>query len=534
MAMGVDVDRVEHALRGPGWRSWTGSPSPRRASPRLGWGWALPATRNDSRLAVNRLLAEGAAVHRNHAGTPELGELGVPGAFLVERGGAATPSSDAGAVPRSWGWHPAPLAAAPSGLAAARGASPGSPGWGSTCPGRRTWTRGGPATSSGSSSSRGHPPERRHPGDLSGYDVILFADQGAGSIVNGHSEGSRPPEFTGGVGTGGDGEPEALGRGRGDPGRLRRGLGLRDPSAGSPGPERHRRGSRTSEFFIPGSLLRTGSTGAPGGLRDAGGGRLLLPGFPGLRGHRGPGPGDVVALRRGGPPDERVGAGGDRHLAGRAAVVHARVGPDRRSSSASARSSGPSPPARTSSSSTRSTGRPPGGDPRAPHPRDDTRGRGPFDRAFTVEEANALVPELEVGLSGSWTAPGGTRVPHGWTGSRSWTSSGGGKLSEPGNPDRGEFLSERAAVRRPIHRIDALVSDPPRAPGGPVSPRGAGAGARGLPHDPRRALGLPLLEARGGRCGAGTSWGGGYAGRRPLTPREARMGVPGPAGWDEA
>jgi hypothetical protein len=37
-------------------------------------------------------------------------------------------------------------------------------------------------------------------GDLSAFDIILFADEGEDQILNGHRAGTMPPEFVGGIG----------------------------------------------------------------------------------------------------------------------------------------------------------------------------------------------------------------------------------------------------------------------------------------------------------------------------------------------
>jgi hypothetical protein len=93
-------------------------------------------------------------------------------------------------------------------------------------------------------------------GDLSAYDVILFADQGAASILNGHAPGSRPPEFTGGVGAEGVANLRTWVAGGGtlvafdgasDFAIEALDLPVRNVTAGL----------SSSEFFIPGSLLRT-------------------------------------------------------------------------------------------------------------------------------------------------------------------------------------------------------------------------------------------------------------------------------------
>jgi hypothetical protein len=163
----------------------------------------------------------------------------------------------------------------------------------------------------------------------------------------------------------------------------------------------------------------------------------------------------------------------------------------------------------------------------------DVNEAAPFPRAFTVEEANALVPELESVFAAldEHQATLKERLDRIQILDVLW----GRGLADPANPDRAEFLSERAAVREALHRIDALVSTR-------LSPLGvrvpSGGLEQGLVDFPTTLEGrwVLLCWRRGEReVGAWHELGGGYAGRRPLTRyEEARMGVPGPAGWDEA
>jgi hypothetical protein len=93
-------------------------------------------------------------------------------------------------------------------------------------------------------------------GDLSGYDVILFADQNAASILNGHAEGARPPEYVGGVGAEGS---ENLKRWVEAGGTLITFDGASDFAIEALDlPVRNAvAGVGSEEFFIPGSLIRT-------------------------------------------------------------------------------------------------------------------------------------------------------------------------------------------------------------------------------------------------------------------------------------
>ena len=326
MAMGVDVHRVEAPFEARV-EAVDVVPVPPARFADAGWGWALPATRNDSRLAVNRLLAAGATVHRNHAGTPELGDLGVPGAFLVERGGAATPARME-ALTRELGLAPAPLASAPTAaLQAGHVERLREPRVGLYMPWTANmdegWTRYVLREFEFAVDTLRNADLQ---GDLSGYDVILFADQGASSILTGHSAGSRPPEFTGGVGAQGVANLRAWVDGGGtvvafdgasDFAIEALDLPVRNVTAGL----------SSSEFFIPGSLLRTDFHSAHPvafGMPDQGAAF-----FQSSRGFEITDPARARVVGRYATGDLLMSGwelGGTAHLAGRAAVVHAASG----------------------------------------------------------------------------------------------------------------------------------------------------------------------------------------------------------------
>jgi hypothetical protein len=327
MAMGVHVDRIERAFEAPGVEIEDRVPVPPARFAEAPWGWGLPATRNDARLAVNRLLAEGAAVHRYHGTSAPMGELGVPGAFLVERGGAASPERMR-ALAEELGLTLFPLAAAPpSGSAALERLRAPRVGlympW--TANMDEGWTRyvlrefEFPVDTLRNDRLRG---------DLSGYDVILFADQGAGSIVNGSSEGSRPPGFTGGVGTDG---MENLRRWVEAGGTLVAFDGASDFAIRALDlPVRNAtQGLSNAEFFVPGSLLRTRFDPAHPvafGMPEEGASF-----FQSSRAFEvEPEAGDRVDVVAHYAAEDLLMSGwelgGDRHLAGRPAVVHVRVG----------------------------------------------------------------------------------------------------------------------------------------------------------------------------------------------------------------
>jgi len=152
----------------------------------------------------------------------------------------------------------------------------------------------------------------------------------------------------------------------------------------------------------------------------------------------------------------------------------------------------------------------------------------PFQRAFTVGEANALVPDLE-GVFDDLDEHQRSLAAH-LDRIQILDVLWGRDLSKPGNPDRQEFLDERAAVRDTLHRIDALVSARLTPLGVRVPPGGL---EHGLVDFPSTLDGrwIFLCWRRGEvRVRSWHELDGGFAGRHPLTPRDSvRMGAPLPA-----
>jgi len=152
----------------------------------------------------------------------------------------------------------------------------------------------------------------------------------------------------------------------------------------------------------------------------------------------------------------------------------------------------------------------------------------PFKRAFTVGEANALVPDLE-GVLDDLDEHQRALAAH-LDRIQILDVLWGRGLSKPGNPDRQEFLAERAAVRETLHRIDALVSARLTPLGVRVPPGGL---EHGLVDFPSTLDGrwIFLCWKRGEvRVRSWHELDGGFAGRHPLTPMDSvRMGAPLPA-----
>jgi hypothetical protein len=149
----------------------------------------------------------------------------------------------------------------------------------------------------------------------------------------------------------------------------------------------------------------------------------------------------------------------------------------------------------------------------------------PFPHAFTVEEANGLLPELEEVFSelDRHREELETHMARIQVLDVIW----GGGLADPGNPDRKEFLSERAAVRQAIGRIERVVEERLH----PLKVRFPPGGLeQGLVDFPTTLDGrwIFLCWKRGEP--EIRSWhelDGGFQGRRPLSPGEAgRMGEP--------
>jgi hypothetical protein len=146
-------------------------------------------------------------------------------------------------------------------------------------------------------------------------------------------------------------------------------------------------------------------------------------------------------------------------------------------------------------------------------------------KAFTVEEANALIPALESVLAGIRARADELRRRYDQV--QILEALWGEKLSESSNPDHDEFVRHGQAIRRLAGEIEALIDAEIRS-------RGIRFPQGGLEHG---LLDFPtLLDGRWvylcwqsgePEVGAWHEVDGGYAGRRPITVEEARrMGRP--------
>jgi len=323
MAMGVMVDRIEAPFEVRLEPLVDRVPVPEASVTTGVWGWALPSTRNDSRIAVNRLLAAGATVHQWQTPLPVLSERGAPGAFVVEAGAGADAAS-VRAIADELGLAFHGLDAVPEG----EGVRLRLPRVGLYMPWTANmdegWTRYILREFEFQVDTLRNADIQQ--GNLSAYDAILFADQSAASILTGHREGTRPPAYTGGIGAEGadalrgwvaaGGTLIAL-DGAADFAIDLLDLPVRNATAGL----------SSADFFIPGSLLRTEvDTRHPIAFGMA---EEVAAFFQSSRGFEVLDPDAVSVVARYASENILMSGwelGADAYLAGRAAVLHAPVG----------------------------------------------------------------------------------------------------------------------------------------------------------------------------------------------------------------
>lgn len=251
MQMGADVVRIDDrftATAEPVRDTLAPSGEVRGA---VGFGWALSPKVNASAKAANLLLARGERVLRATQEFTDGANRYDAGAFVVERRG--TTEQRVRAAAQEAGVDVAALAARPAGtLTPLRRPRVGlyqswvaqdDQGW-------TLWLL----------EQYGFAVDTLHngdiqTGDLSRYDVILFPDQPADGILNGHAPGTMPEPYVGGVGAAG---VAALDRYVSNGGTVvafddasdfvadQLGLPVRNAVAGVP----------DDQFFVPGSLVR--------------------------------------------------------------------------------------------------------------------------------------------------------------------------------------------------------------------------------------------------------------------------------------
>jgi hypothetical protein len=216
------------------------------------FGFAISGQRNAARIAVNRLQAAGETVHLAQESFEAGGHGFVPGAFIVEASDGTRARVEETA--RELGLNVVALDEPPAtALNELRPVRLGMymPWTGNMDEG---WTRY-------IFHEFGFQPDtirnaHLQAGEISDYDVIVFADQGAGSILNGHESGRMPEAYVGGVGEDGS---EHLRRWVESGGTLVAFDGAGDFAVqaldlpvGNPVSDLSR-----EDFFVPGSLLWT-------------------------------------------------------------------------------------------------------------------------------------------------------------------------------------------------------------------------------------------------------------------------------------
>ncbi len=144
-----------------------------------------------------------------------------------------------------------------------------------------------------------------------------------------------------------------------------------------------------------------------------------------------------------------------------------------------------------------------------------------IERHFTVAEAQAMLPELGQVFDELAALRGALqrRVDRVKIFDALW----GPAVREPGNPDREEFLKERAAVRRTLRAIERLVESRIVAQGIRFPEGGL---EHGLVDFPTRFQGRTVYLCWQRGEAAIVAWhevDGGYNGRRPLTPDQTRL-----------
>ncbi len=322
MQMTVNVVRVEEPFEAQVEAVDRLPPPESRVAGSGSFGYAFSGQQNSARIAANRLMHEGERVHWvTQAFSAGGGEL-VPGAFVVEAGAGG--SDRIRAVAEETGIDLIALDGVPQVSMEPLDA----PRLGMYMPWTGNmdegWTRYifheygfQPDTIRNSDLQNG---------DLSDYDVILLADQGAGSIMNGNPPGRMPEPYIGGVGEEGAAKlrawVEAGGTlvtfdGAGD--FAIQALDLPVSNATS--------GLSREELFIPGSLIRTefdGSHPIGFGMPDQ-----TASFYQNSRAWEVHDEDRVDVVGRYAESDLLMSGwevGAEEHLAGKAAVVRARVG----------------------------------------------------------------------------------------------------------------------------------------------------------------------------------------------------------------
>ena len=193
--MGVDVTRIEQPTDLPTQPIDSATVEPGQVTGDASFGWLLSARPNASVLATNRLLAEGARVHRAAASVTVAGEEYDAGAFIVEAGSGT--GDQVASLARELGIDFVGLAERP-GVSLIALEQPRIGLYKSWVPNMdEGWTRW-------LLERYEFPVDTLHDadirsGDLSRYHAIILPDQDPETLLDGHEAGSMPDDYVGGL-----------------------------------------------------------------------------------------------------------------------------------------------------------------------------------------------------------------------------------------------------------------------------------------------------------------------------------------------
>lgn len=146
-------------------------------------------------------------------------------------------------------------------------------------------------------------------------------------------------------------------------------------------------------------------------------------------------------------------------------------------------------------------------------------------KAFTVEEANALIPTLEAALA--LLHQRGAEMRRRYEQVQLLDALWGEKLEEPGTPDHDEFVAHRDAIQRLAAEIEGLIDSEIRARGVRFPQGGLEHGLLDFPTTFEGRWVYLCWQAGEPTVQAWHETDGGFAGRQALTPSQARrMGDP--------
>jgi hypothetical protein len=148
-----------------------------------------------------------------------------------------------------------------------------------------------------------------------------------------------------------------------------------------------------------------------------------------------------------------------------------------------------------------------------------------MERAFTVAEADALIPALEEVLAGVRRRAG--ELQRRYEQVQILDALWGEKLAEPATPDHEEFVEHRSAIERLAAEIEAVIDADIRGRGIRFPQGGIEHGLLDFPTTLDDRWVYLCWRSGEARVEAWHELDGGFAGRQPLTPDQAgRMGKP--------